>query len=220
MSYLDSMLSPYRGDLGEEIGEILSGDHEMACREIQVRGLIFLIAYTMIMLISFLKVICHTFDHYSKPERPRPQITREMVDRARSLTPMYTIKEAGNYNNPQYKSKNQQRKAYCIQELRKFLYNNNLTLRGYVLKEINHRVDDRAFINSIISGEEMAKFTTTYITFGEYLDNMLYEVLPTKPKKKTIQGKKCLAFENDYGFMVQELKQIYQEPIKVKFDSI
>lgn len=220
MSYLDSMLSPYRGDLGEEISEIISEDHEMACRDIQTRGLVFLIAYTMIMLISFLKVLVHTVDHYSKPERPRPQITREMVDRARSLNTMYTVKESGNYNNPQYKTKNQQRKAYCIQELRKFLYNNNLTIRGTILKEINHRVDDHAFISSIISGEEMAKFTTTYITFGEHLNEILFEVLPTKPKKRTVQGKKCLAFENDYGFMVQELRQIYQEPIKVKFDSI
>lgn len=220
MSYLDSMLNPYRGDLGEEIVEILSDDHEMACREIQSRGLIFLVAYTMIMLISFVKVICHVFDHCGKPKRPTPQITREMVDRARNLTPMYSIKEAGNYNKPQYRTKNQQKRTYYIQELRRFLYNNDMILRGYILKEVNHKVDDHAFINSIIDGEEMAKFTTTYITFGEYLDNMLYEVLPTKPKKRKLQGNKCLAFENDYGFMVQELRQLYQEPIKVQFDSM
>lgn len=220
MTYLDSMLSPYRGNLDEEIGEILLEDHKMACREIPTRGLVFLIAYTMIMLISFLKVLVHIVDHYSKPERPIPQITREMIDSARNLNTIYEIKEARNYNNPQYKSKNQQRRTYCIQELRRFLYNNNLTIRGKILKEINHRVDDHAFINSIISGEEMAKFTTTYLTFGEYLDDMLFEVLPTKPKKRTIQGKKCLAFENDYGFMVQELRQLYQEPVKVTFDSI
>ena len=71
MSYIDRMLSPYRGDLAEEIGEILSEDHKMAVNDIHSRGLIFLIAYTMIMLISLLKVFFHTIDHLRKPNRPR-----------------------------------------------------------------------------------------------------------------------------------------------------
>lgn len=220
MSYITSTLSTYRGDLCEEICEILLDDHEMACREIQVRGLIFLIAYTMIMLTSFFKILFHTANHFSKPKRPTPQITREMVNRGGNLEYMYEIKEAGNYNKPQYQTRNQQTKVCAMTELRRYLYNNGLTLKGYILKEINHKVDDHAFINSIISGNEMAKFTTTYITFGEKLNNMLYEVLPTKPKKRTIQGRKCLAFENDYGFMIQELRQLYQEPIKVSFDTM
>ena len=220
MSYITSTLSPYRGDLDEEIGEILQEDHEMVCKGIESRGLIFLIAYIMIMFLSVVKVIFHIFDHYSKPERPRPHITREQVMRATDLTPMYEIMEAGHHNRPQYKTKNQNARVNATIKLRTYLYSNNLELKGYILKEVNHKVDDHAFISSIISGEEMAKFTTTYITFGEEIDKWLYEVLPTKPKKRTVQGMSCLAFENDYGFMIQELRQIYQEPIKVKFDNI
>lgn len=220
MSYITSTLSPYRGDLDEEIGEILYEDHEMVCKGIQSRGFIFIIAYLTIMFLSVVKVIFHIFNHYGKPKRPKPRITREQVVRATDITPMYQIMEAGNHNEPHYKTKNQDARVTATLKLRSYLYKNNLTLKGYILKEVNHKVDDHAFISSIISGEEMAKFTTTYITFGENVDKLLYEVLLTKPSKRTVQGIKCLAFENDYGFMTQELRRIYQEPVKVKFDSV
>ena len=220
MSYISSMLSPYRGDLEEEICEILSDDHEMVLRDIQSRGLLFLIAYIMIMGTSLVKVLLHTLDHYSKPERPAPKIDREKVDRSTNLTYMYEMKEAGGYNKSELRTKNHEARVGAIRQLRTYLYNHNLTLNGKIIKEVNHRVDDHAFINSIISGEEMAKFSTTYITFGEVIDRLLYEVLPTKPKKRTVQGMSCLAFENDYGFMVEELRQLYQEPVKVTFDRV
>ena len=70
MSYISSMLSPYRGDLPEEIAEILTEDHKMVCRDVQSRGLIFLIAYIMVMATSVLKVILHSIDHFRKPELP------------------------------------------------------------------------------------------------------------------------------------------------------
>ena len=221
MSWISSSLSPYRsGDLDEEIGEILHDDHEMILRDIQSRGLIFLIAYIMVMGISLVKVLFHIVDYYSKPERPPVKITREHVDKSTNLTYLYEMKEAGNYNKNEFKAKNQEVKVGAIRQLRTYLYNHNLTLNGKIIKEVNHKVDDHAFISSIISGEEMAKFSTTYITFGEVIDRLLYEVLPTKPKKRTIQGVSCLAFENDYGFMTEELRQIYQEPVKVVFDRV
>lgn len=221
MSWISSSLSPYRsGELDEEIGEILHDDHEMVLREIQSRGLLFLIAYIMIMGTSLVKVLFHIIDYYSKPERPPVKITREHVDRSTNLTYLYEMKEAGNYNKNKLKTKNHEARVSATTKLRSYLYSHNLELRGYILKEVNHKVDDHAFINSIISGEEMAKFTTTYITFGEEIDKWLYEILPTKPKKRTVQGTSCLAFENDYGFMTEELRQLYQEPIKVKFDNI
>lgn len=221
MSWISSSLSPYRsGDLDGEIGEMLLEDHEMVCKGIQSRGLTFLIAYILIMALSVVKVIFHIFDYCSKPERPKPQITRENVDRGKDLSYLYEMKEARNCNEPQYKTKNREAKVSATMKLRSYLYGHNLELQGYILKEVNHKVDDHAFISSIISGEEMAKFTTTYITFGEEIDKWLYEILPTKPKKRTVQGTSCLAFENDYGFMAEELRQLYQEPIKVKFDNV
>lgn len=71
MSYIDIMFSPYRGNLAEEIGEILAEDHKMAVDGINSRGLIFLIAYIMIMFLSILKVFYHIFDHFRKPKRPK-----------------------------------------------------------------------------------------------------------------------------------------------------
>ena len=70
MSYITSTLSPYRGNLSEEIGEILMEDHEMVLRQIKSRGLIFVIAYVVIMGISILKVLFHIIDHFKKPKRP------------------------------------------------------------------------------------------------------------------------------------------------------
>lgn len=221
MSYISSSLSPYRsGELDEEIAEILHDDHEMVLRDIQSRGLIFLIAYIMIMGTSLIRVLFHIVDYYSKPKVPPAKITREHVDNSTNLTYRYEMKEAGNYNKNELKTKNHEARVGAIRQLRTYLYNHNLTLNGRIIKEVNHKVDDHAFINSIISGEEMAKFSTTYITFGETINKLLYEVLPTKPKKKIIQGVSCLAFENDYGFMAEELRQLYQEPVKVTFDRV
>ena len=70
MSYIDFAFSPYRGNLTEEIGEILTEDHEMAVDGIHSRGLIFLIAYTVIMFLSVVKVCYHIFNHFRKPKCP------------------------------------------------------------------------------------------------------------------------------------------------------
>jgi cbb3-type cytochrome oxidase subunit 3 len=71
MSYIDIIFSPYRGNLSEEIGEILSEDHEMVLRQIESRGLLFLIGYIMVMFLSLIKVFYHIYDHFKKPERPK-----------------------------------------------------------------------------------------------------------------------------------------------------
>ena len=220
MTYTESMLSPYRENIGEEVEEILREDHEMVCREISHRGLMFLIAYLLVMGISLIKVIFHIITQAGKPERPLPQIRREQVDQVTDLTYLYQMKEARDCNIPQQRVKNQEVKTNALVSLRNYLYQNNLTLKGYILKEVNHRVSDHDLINSILDGGEMAKLSTTYITFGKELDDLLVEVLPSNPKKRTIKGQSCLAFENDYGFMIEELRRIYQEPVKVTFDSM
>ena len=151
MSYITAALSPYRGDLEQEIGEILYEDHEAVCKGIEYRNLIFVIAYIIVMALSVLKVLYHVFDHYRKPERPIPKITREMVEKRSDLTYMYEIKESGNYNRNHHQTKNNQARVTAITKLRRYLYNNNLTLNGIILKEVNHKVSDHAFISSIIS---------------------------------------------------------------------
>lgn len=71
MGFIELSFSPYRGNLSEEIGEILLEEHEMVVNYIKNRGLIFLIAYIMVMGISLLKVVLHIFDHFGKPKRPQ-----------------------------------------------------------------------------------------------------------------------------------------------------
>ena len=71
MTYIRYTFSPYRGDLAKEIGLILCEDHELVVKKIESRGLLFVIAYILVMSLSVLKVICHIFDHLKKPERPR-----------------------------------------------------------------------------------------------------------------------------------------------------
>lgn len=218
--YITYILQPYQGNIDKMVGEVLYEDHKLVCDYTDSRGLAFLIAYIGVMFLSILKVIYLIFDNCKKPKRPLPKITRQNVDRATDLSPLYEMKEARNCNNPQYKTKNHANRTQAIIKLRDYLYKHNMTLRGYILKEVNHRVSDHDFISSIISGDEMAKFTTTYITFDGDIDEMLFNILPTKPRKSKVQGMPCLAFENDYGFMTEELRQLYQEPVKVVFDNI
>ena len=76
MGFIELSFSPYRGNLSEEIGEILLEDHEMVVNYIKNRGLIFIIAYILVMSLSVLKVMFYSIDHFKKTKRPHREILR------------------------------------------------------------------------------------------------------------------------------------------------
>lgn len=218
MSYVQLLFKPYRGNLLEEINQILMEDIESVSRTIPNKGLIWFIGYILVTYLSALKVLHYIFVHFRKPERPIPEITRNLVDKEIDMQPYYQEREFVILSKGKKYDKNYD-KTLALTRLRNYLYSHNLTLKGRIIKETNHKVSDHAFINSIVSGEDIPAFTTTYIAFEEEVNKMLSQILSSKPKKRTIKGIRCLAFENDYGYMLQELREIYQEPIKIQLDN-
>ena len=69
MSYITSSLSPYRSDnVWKEFAGILKEDYEWVCSSSKDCGLIFPIAFVILMSLSLLKAIVFVFENIRKPK--------------------------------------------------------------------------------------------------------------------------------------------------------
>lgn len=72
MSYITSSLSPYRSEnVWKEFADILKEDYEWVCSSLKDRGLIFPIAFVILMSLSLLKAIVFVFEDLRKPKTKR-----------------------------------------------------------------------------------------------------------------------------------------------------
>ena len=72
MSYITSSLSPYRSEnVWKEFAGILKEDYEWVCSSRKDRGLIFPIAFVILMTLSLLKAIVFVFEDLRKPKMKR-----------------------------------------------------------------------------------------------------------------------------------------------------
>lgn len=113
------------------------------------------------------------------------------------------------------------KRANTLNNLRKYLYTHDLKLQGKILKRIEHRVSEDDLLKSLDDLSYMPKLSTTQITFGNDLNKILNETLPsmiTLRKKKMSNETYVLFKDDDYGFLEETLKRLYLEPIKVTFD--
>ncbi len=70
MSYITSSLSPYRSDnVWKEFAGILKEDYEWVYSSLKDRGLIFPIAFVILMSLSLLKAIVFVLEDLRKPKK-------------------------------------------------------------------------------------------------------------------------------------------------------
>lgn len=236
MTSINWSFSPVRsGNLAKELDTIFSEDIKHTYDSLEHCGLIILtIGIVLVTILSGLKLIVHTINYLKKPKsNPNTDILNldrnsqcvTEIDEGEIINPILTLREATQRNKDYYQPSNKikSHKADQINTLRKYLYQHNLTLRGYIIKVVSHKLTQEDLVKLTISKNIGHTFTTTHITFGDCLNRLIKDVLPERVKlrKKKLSGETYLIAENDdYGFLQEHLRNLYQEPIKVKFDDM
>ena len=231
---MDTSFLPVKsGHLAQELHTIFKEDMEYSYNELKGSGVIpMLIGMPLATLLSCGKLIVHTVKYTQKPSSdfdPCP-LNRELVEHAHSeaivdhYSAILTLREADDRNVDQYSPNKggKDKKAENIIKLRDYLYKSNFKLNGTILKVINHKLTREKLEKILMGGDIGNKLTTTHITFGNELNTVIKEVLPDKVqlKRKRSTGETYLIAENDdYGFLQEHLRNMYQEPIRVTFDE-
>lgn len=220
------------GNLEKELNTIFAEDMEYTYRSLKDSGIIILLIGLFIAaIISGLKLLVHSVEYAQKPTsdidvlKLGSETFAHKDEEDEAINPVLTMREASNRNKDRYQvdSRIKCLKTEALNNLRIHLYQNNLELQGYIIKTINHKMEEDDLIK-LSSGENIGHtLTTTQITFGNKINKLLEAVLPTrvKLKKKKSSGDTYLIAENDdYGFLQEHLRNLYQEPIKVRFDDL
>ena len=226
MSYITSSLSPYRSkDLGKEFIEILEEDCEWVCSSLKERGFIFLIAFIVLMSMSLLKAIIHVFTQLHKPIMTYEHLDLRRGMHEESITDILTRREAVDevqtHDNLCPNDKVKSQKVQSINNLRKYLYQHDLTLHVTVLKTINHRATDEELAEMYRLGKITKPLSTTHVTFGEDLNKLLKEVLGNSINLSTnrfTQETYIKIINDDFISLKEEIEGLYNEKIKLKFD--
>lgn len=225
MSYISSSLSPYRGDTGKEFSEILSEDYKWICSSLESRGFIFFIALITLMSMSLLKAIVHVFTQSQKPKMTYSHLSLARSLQSESITSLLTTREAidevQNHDNlcPQDSVKTV--RANTFNTLRNYLYQHDLTLHANTIKHINHKISEEELSEMYRLGKITKPLSTTHITFGEDLNNLLKEVLEDTidlKVNKLTQETYIKVLNDDFLPIQQKLQDIYNERIRLEFD--
>lgn len=189
----------------------------------------YVLAMSLVSCLSLFKITVFTCKHLMKPMAKYDKLAYNVHSVVNSTETsadesLMSIKEGiedlnkDNYiTNSYIKSE----RASSLNSLRVYLYQNSLQLKGKVLKRVEHRVSENDLIKSVENINFMPKLSTTQVTFGNDLNNLLSNVLPNMItlKKRTSSTDTYLTFkDDDYGFLEESLKQLYNEPIRVIFE--
>lgn len=237
-SVLHASMNPYRSNtLYQEICDILGADIDYVCRTFEdSRSTYFWITVVCVFFLSLCKIPLYIVQHYSKPVfNPREvfkldktnkfKVENDLEDVAgERVIVNYHVEEREKYNSldDQYQknTKVKMNKAEALNNLRYYLYENDLKLEGRILKVTSHKLTDEEMIKYAETGTIDKPFATTQITFGEEVNKLLSIAIPnyvTLKKRKLSDETYVVALGDDYGFIEEKLKQVYQEPIRVTF---
>jgi hypothetical protein len=218
--------SPYRSEnLSEEIGEIFENYLEFLNRTFgDSRSGWYFTAFFFIIIFGTIKSIVHIIENYSKPKFNPKEVYK--LDRQVTFTGLnYSAEQREKYNSlqDQYAKSRETKasKAKVLNALRMHLYLNDLKLEGKILKVTQHKITDLDVAEFAKTGNISKRLSTTQITFGNEINELLSQALPnyvTLRKKKFSNETYIIAENDDYGFIQEKLKNLYQEEIKVTFD--
>lgn len=225
MPYPMSALSLYRGNIAKDCINLLKEDYEWICHSLKSRGFIFIIAFITLMSMSLFKMVVFIFTQLSKPKMTYKHLNLERGMYDDSVTDIVTRREAidevQNHDNLCTKDKVKNQRVESINNLRGYLYQHDLTLNAQVIKSIEHRCTQEELLEMYRLGKYTKALTTTYVTFGDDINILLKEVLGNKIdlKQDKYGYKTCVKIVNDeYIPLKEELKSIYNEPIKLILD--
>ena len=240
-SVIKSRFSSYRSDtLYEEICDIIGADIDYVCRTFEdSRSIYFWITIVCVFFLSLCKIPSYIIEHYKKPvfnpresfkldEKVKFVIEDDFEDiTSESKIINFKVEQRERYNSldDQYHKNTEAKisKAEALNNLRFYLYKNDLKLEGKIIKVTNHRLTDEEMIKLVEADDTTIALSTTQITFGEKVNKLLSLAIPnyvTLKRKRLSDETYIVALGDDYGFIEEKLKQLYQEPIRVTFERI
>lgn len=225
-SHRATLGSVYRSEnLSHEIEDIFNTYIEFLNKTFgKSRSIYYFIAFFFVILFGTTKSIVHTIEYYSKPKFNPKEVYK--LDRQTTFTGLnYSTKQREKYNSlqDQYAKSRKEKanKAKILNALRMHLYLNDLKLEGKILKVTQHKINDLDIAEFARTGNISKRLSTTQITFGNEINELLSQALPnyvTLRKKKFSNETYVIAENDDYGFIQEKLKNLYQEDIRVTFD--
>ena len=223
-----TLISPYQDEkIGETILQTLANDIDYYCSQMETRGLWFITGLLCITSVSLLKCGVIFLKNIFKPRfNPRNiEINKDCIntdDKQYSST--IKLREKYNSLDDRYQQDREVKtnRAKALNALRLHLYMNDLKLHGTILKVIKHRLSEFDLLECARTGNITKPFSTTQITFGNEINNLLAQVFPDFvmiKNKKFTKDTYVIIEADDYGFLQEKLIKIYQEEnIKVTFD--
>lgn len=218
--------SPYRSEnVEKEIGEIFETYIEFLNKTFgESRSMWYFIAFFFVILFGIAKSVVHIFENSLKPKFNPKEAYK--LNRQVTFTGLnYSVEQREKYSSlqDQYAKSREAKanKAKVLNALRMHLYMNDLKLEGKILKVIQHKITDLDVAEFAKTGNISKRLSTTQITFGNEINELLSQALPnyvTLRKKKFSDETYVIAENDDYGFIQEKLKNLYQEDIRVTFD--
>lgn len=218
-----------KDDIALYVGATLLGDYEWIMREFNNEFSIrCLLACICCFPLSLFKILCFIPKQLMKPQPTYNGLKYNINGTVNTLnkpedTSIYLKEQLENCVKDTYCTNTtiKSQRAETLNSLRKYLYQNDLKLQGKILKHTEHRVSEDDLLKSIEDETFMPKLSTTQITFGNEINEMISIVLPdmiTLKKKIACKDTYVTFKDDDYGFLEETLKQLYNEPIRVTFD--
>lgn len=219
-----------RDDIALYVGATLLGDFEWIMREFNHEFSIrCLLACICCFPLSLLKILCFIPKQLMKPQPTYNGLKYNINNTVNNAkvksedTSIYLKEQLEDCVKDIYCPNTQIKteKATNLNDLRKYLYQHNLKLIGNIIKRVNHNVNENDLLENLDNEEYDLRLSTTQITFGNDLNDLLSKTLPNiiTLKKRKLNKETYLIFKNDdYGFLQETLSQLYNEPIRVTFD--
>ena len=207
----------------------MSDDIDWVYNSFETHGIKYLVCAVLCLHLSIIKCIYLLTQNFFKPEciYKNLKLSHKNINNTETSIEGNTVLLRENledfplkdsYQKPKVKNM----KSEALIELRKYLYLNNFEMKGKILSRVEHRLSDDILLEYASTGTFDKPLSTTKITFGKGLDELLVKIIPDRVKlrkNKLSTSGTCVVFkDDDYGFLSEILKNLYQENIKVVID--
>ena len=215
------------------IGQIFEGDKRKLDNALKGQGWRYFVAGLCILPITLLKVIVFMFEnkhlfHRHKEVNCRPFTESEglglSMRQLKREAEMVYLSKMKSYNWEAYEKMSEFDEKYTKEDIKEKallelqnIFNNNLYLKGEIIRITRNRVKDKDLLKSAETGKLTTAFITQRVTFGEEMNKLLKIVIPSlKHRKLKGTDTTYIVFENDELFeLEQKLRNLFMVPVTV-----
>ena len=215
------------------IGQIFEGDKRKLDNALKGQGWRYFAAGLCIFPLTLIKVAVFLFEskhlfHRHKEVNCRPFTESEglglSMRQLKREAEMVYLSKMKSYNWEVYEKMSKFDEKYTKEDIKEkallelqSTFNNNLYLKGEIIRITRNRVKDKDLLESAETGKLTTAFITQRVTFGEEMNKLLKIVIPSlKHRKLKGTDTTYIVFENDELFeLEQKLRNLFMVPVTV-----